>query len=27
MPERPYRATRLGTLFHDWVENRYGVHG
>jgi DNA helicase-2/ATP-dependent DNA helicase PcrA len=27
MPERPYRATRLGTLFHDWVEDRYGVHG
>ncbi len=22
MPERPYRATRLGTLFHSWVENR-----
>jgi DNA helicase-2/ATP-dependent DNA helicase PcrA len=27
MPERPYRATRLGTLFHEWVERRYGVHG
>ena len=27
MPERPYRATRLGTLFHSWVEQRYGVHG
>jgi len=27
MPERPYRATRLGTLFHSWVEERYGVHG
>ncbi|CAN5315715.1 ATP-dependent DNA helicase [soil metagenome] len=27
MPERPYRATRLGTLFHSWVENRYGVDG
>lgn len=27
MPGRPYRATRLGTLFHDWVEDRYGVHG
>nr|WP_325209158.1 ATP-dependent DNA helicase [Salinibacterium sp.] len=27
MPERPYRATRLGTLFHEWVEHRYGVHG
>ena len=25
MPERPYRATRLGTLFHSWVENRYGT--
>ncbi|MGI9823870.1 UvrD-helicase domain-containing protein [Agromyces sp. Marseille-Q5079] len=22
MPQRPYRATRLGTLFHDWVEHR-----
>ncbi|HEY8319903.1 MAG TPA: ATP-dependent DNA helicase [Amnibacterium sp.] len=22
MPERPYRATRLGTLFHAWVEER-----
>ena len=27
MPERPYRATRLGTLFHSWVENRYGLRG
>lgn len=27
MPEKPYRATRLGTLFHEWVEQRYGVHG
>jgi DNA helicase-2/ATP-dependent DNA helicase PcrA len=27
MPERPYRATRLGTLFHEWVEQRYGAHG
>lgn len=27
MPERPYRATRLGTLFHDWVEERFGVRG
>jgi DNA helicase-2/ATP-dependent DNA helicase PcrA len=25
MPERPYRATRLGTLFHSWVEERSGV--
>jgi DNA helicase-2/ATP-dependent DNA helicase PcrA len=24
MPERPYRATRLGTLFHSWVEQRSG---
>jgi DNA helicase-2/ATP-dependent DNA helicase PcrA len=24
MPERPYRATRLGTLFHSWVEQRGG---
>jgi DNA helicase-2/ATP-dependent DNA helicase PcrA len=22
MPEKPYRATRLGTLFHSWVEER-----
>ncbi|MGV8884624.1 MAG: UvrD-helicase domain-containing protein [Microbacteriaceae bacterium] len=27
MPERPYRATRLGTLFHSWVEDRYGIDG
>ena len=27
MPERPYRATRLGTLFHSWVEARYGASG
>lgn len=27
MPERPYRATRLGTLFHAWVERRAGVAG
>jgi len=27
MPERPYRATRLGTLFHGWVEQRYGLGG
>ena len=27
MPERPYRATRLGTLFHSWVEERYGSAG
>jgi len=24
MPERPYRQTRLGTLFHGWVEARFG---
>ena len=27
MPEKPYRATQLGTLFHAWVENRYAVGG
>jgi DNA helicase-2/ATP-dependent DNA helicase PcrA len=27
MPEKPYRATRLGTLFHSWVEERSGVNG
>ncbi len=27
MPERPYRATRLGTLFHSWVEGRSGATG
>ncbi|QEO09645.1 ATP-dependent DNA helicase [Protaetiibacter larvae] len=27
MPEKPYRATRLGTLFHAWVEERYGTAG
>ena len=27
MPERPYRQTRLGTLFHAWVENRSGLVG
>ncbi|CAN5228775.1 ATP-dependent DNA helicase [soil metagenome] len=27
MPEKPYRATQLGTLFHSWVENRYGTVG
>ncbi|WP_158863393.1 ATP-dependent helicase [Leifsonia sp. AG29] len=25
MPERPYRQTRLGTLFHRWVEDRFGT--
>lgn len=24
MPQRPYRATRIGTLFHAWVEQRAG---
>ena len=23
MPQQPHRATRLGTLFHSWVEERY----
>ncbi len=27
MPERPFRATRLGTLFHSWVEERSGFAG
>ncbi|MBG6239396.1 DNA helicase-2/ATP-dependent DNA helicase PcrA [Mycetocola sp. CAN_C7] len=27
VPERPYRQTRLGTLFHSWVEQRAGVAG
>ena len=27
MPEKPYRATRLGTLFHSWVEERSGQGG
>ncbi|WP_307803069.1 ATP-dependent DNA helicase [Frigoribacterium sp. PvP032] len=27
LPERPYRATRLGTLFHEWVERRYRPTG
>jgi DNA helicase-2/ATP-dependent DNA helicase PcrA len=27
MPEKPFKATRLGTLFHSWVENRYGIAG
>jgi len=27
MPERPYRQTRLGTLFHQWVERRSGLVG
>lgn len=27
MPEKPYRQTRLGTLFHQWVEQRSGLVG
>ena len=27
MPERPYRQTRLGTLFHAWVEQRSELAG
>lgn len=27
MPQQPYRATQLGTLFHSWVEGRYAVGG
>jgi len=27
MPQRPYRATTLGTLFHSWVEERFGMTG
>ena len=27
LPERPYRQTRLGTLFHAWVEKRSGLVG
>lgn len=27
IPERPYRQTRLGTLFHAWVEQRSGLSG
>ena len=25
MPEQPYRATLLGTVFHEWVERRAGL--
>ena len=25
MPQKPYRQTRSGTLFHAWVEARYGA--
>lgn len=27
LPERPYRQTRVGTLFHSWVEERSGLVG
>lgn len=27
LPEKPFRQTRLGTLFHAWVEQRSGHHG
>lgn len=27
LPEKPYRATRLGTLFHAWVEDRFRPTG
>jgi DNA helicase-2/ATP-dependent DNA helicase PcrA len=27
LPERPFRQTRLGTLFHSWVEQRSGRAG
>lgn len=27
MPERPYAQTRIGTLFHAWVEHRSGIVG
>lgn len=27
MPDKPYRQTRLGTLFHSWVEQRSGLVG
>ncbi|HRP99740.1 MAG TPA: 3'-5' exonuclease, partial [Terrimesophilobacter sp.] len=25
MPERPFRASRLGTVFHEWVEQKFGT--
>ncbi|WP_322411929.1 ATP-dependent DNA helicase [Microbacterium invictum] len=25
LPERPYRQTRIGTQFHEWVERRSGI--
>lgn len=27
LPEKPYRATLLGTVFHSWVENRSALTG
>ena len=27
LPERPYTQTRIGTLFHQWVEQRSGISG
>jgi DNA helicase-2/ATP-dependent DNA helicase PcrA len=27
MPQRPYRASQRGTLFHSWVEDRYAMGG
>ena len=27
MPVKPYRATKLGTVFHSWVEHRYHLTG
>jgi DNA helicase-2/ATP-dependent DNA helicase PcrA len=27
LPERPYTQTRIGTLFHQWVEHRSGIAG
>ncbi len=27
MPQKPFRASRLGTLFHSWVEQRSGLVG
>ncbi|WP_350271678.1 ATP-dependent DNA helicase [Frondihabitans sucicola] len=27
LPEKPYRATRMGTLFHAWVEDRFRPTG
>ncbi|MGG7463507.1 UvrD-helicase domain-containing protein [Plantibacter sp. YIM 135347] len=27
VPQKPFRQTRLGTRFHSWVEEHYGLHG